>query len=324
MAMTEIEALLSLGRAVRDRVRAGMVSKEFDAGAPDSAAAGDLQYRIDRHSEEGLAATVRECFAGMGPLRLLSEGLPQEGITITPGRGGRLLVIDPIDGTRGLMHDKRSAFFLAALATDGQAPRLAGVTHAAMVEIPTTRSHLSDLLWAAEGQTGALTEDLLHQTSVPLCPRPSQATDLRHGFATVVRFFSGAAETLGRIHDALMRELQPSDPMAQQDAFEDQYISSAGQIHSLVTGRDRFVADLRPLVRTAEGAALRCAHPYDVCILPIPKAAGVHITAPDGSDLDAPIDLTTRVAWIGYANSAIRSKVEPVLKRILRREGLLS
>jgi hypothetical protein len=49
----------------------------------------------------------------------------------------------------------------------------------------------------------------------------------------------------------------------------------------------------------------------------------VVITDPSGSALDAPFDLTTDVAWVGYANEPLRRAIEPVLQAALRRRGLL-
>ena len=34
-----------------------------------------------------------------------------------------------------------------------------------------------------------------------------------------------------------------------------------------------------------------------------------------GNPLDAPLDTRTDVAWVGYANAAIRAQVEPVYSR---------
>jgi hypothetical protein len=36
-----------------------------------------------------------------------------------------------------------------------------------------------------------------------------------------------------------------------------------------------------------------------------------------------PLDLTTDVAWVGYANEQLRASIEPVLQAALRRRGLL-
>jgi hypothetical protein len=47
------------------------------------------------------------------------------------------------------------------------------------------------------------------------------------------------------------------------------------------------------------------------------------VTDPEGEPLAAPLDVDTDVAWVGYANEAIRRQVEPALQRELRRRGML-
>ncbi len=101
--------------------------------------------------------------------------------------------------------------------------------------------------------------------------------------------------------------------------FEDQYLSSAGQLYELMAGHDRFVADLRPLIKQP---ILSC-HPYDLCTALIAEELGVAVAKPDGSPLDAPLDVTTDVSWVGYANQMIRAAVEAPLQDILRNRGLL-
>jgi len=316
------EALVALGRRTRDLIRAGMRGDDGRLAAPAGQGVGDLQYALDVLVEEDLVAAAGELFAGQGPLRLLSEGLSAEGETVLAGEGGRLLVVDPIDGTRGLMHDKRSAFFLAALVPDGPAPRLREVTHACLLELPCTRSHLCDVMVVSpDAGLEAWTEDLESGARTALAARPSDATGLAHGFATVSRFFGGAGAQLGAFQDALLQELMPDDPDAWMGIFEDQYICNGGQMHALITGRDRFVADLRPLFRRTDGGPLMCSHPYDVLALPIAEAAGVVITDPSGAPLDTPLDLHTDVAWIGYASSALRANVEPAVRAALAKVG---
>src|SRR5262249_12087820 len=82
--------------------------------------AGDTIFGIDVAAEEQL---LEQC-AAWGKEQhfvLIGEGLEQGGVEFgRPGRGGprfRLLV-DPIDGTRGLMFDKRSAWCLMGVAPD--------------------------------------------------------------------------------------------------------------------------------------------------------------------------------------------------------------
>ena len=72
--------------------------------------------------------------------------------------------------------------------------------------------------------------------------RPSSATDLEHSFSGLAKFFLPGKAALATLEAELFRRLGCTD------VFDDEYLSSGGQLHELITGRDRFVADLRPLV----------------------------------------------------------------------------
>src|SRR5262249_54461695 len=100
-----------------------------------------------------------------------------------------------------------------------------------------------------------------------------------------------------------------------------QYLSSGGQLYELMVGHDRFNADLRPITLAASEpnapAPRQCAHPYDLCAELIAREAGVIVTDERGEPLRAPLDLHTNVAWIGYANAAIRRQLEPALMALL-------
>jgi hypothetical protein len=85
-----------------------------------------------------------------------------------------------------------------------------------------------------------------------------------------------------------------------------------------MAGHDRFLADLRPLLHDpAEAIARLCCHPYDLCTEHIAREAGVIVTDERGAPLAAPLDTSSRVAWVGYANAALQRSIEPVLQRVL-------
>ena len=46
------------------------------------------------------------------------------------------------------------------------------------------------------------------------------------------------------------------------------------------------------------------------------------VAPPNGEPVDAPFDVDTDVAWVGYANQSIRESVEPALQAALARRGL--
>lgn len=318
--------------AVVDALEAAERGETPDALASvDHEAEEDTIYAVDRVSEQALLDAFADV-AAVAPLRLLAEGLPSEGVVLPAGTAPAAVrwrvLVDPIDGTRGLMYGKRSAWVLTGVAPErGAATRLRDAVLAVMTEIPTARQHLSDAAWAVRG-AGARAEryDRLAGTAVPLRLRPSSADGFAHGFASVVRFFPGGRDVLAAVDDALALAVEGPPAPGRALLFEDQYASTGGQLFALASGRDRFVADLRPLLAPLLAARrlppALCAHPYDLCAALVAEEAGVVLTAPDGAPLDAPFALNADVAWVGYANAALRARVEPHLHAVLERFGL--
>jgi hypothetical protein len=283
-------------------------------------------------SEETLVAGL-ESVARDEPLVLVAEGLPPEGLVLPHGARARdcrwRLLVDPIDGTRGLMYQKRPAWILTGVAPNrGADTRLRDVVLAVQTEIPLVKQHLCDQLSAMRGEgVEARRLDRTTGRSEPLALRPSRAETFAHGFASVSRFFPGARDVLAAIDDEVASAVLGPPVEGKAACFEDQYISTGGQLYELMAGHDRYVADLRPLLEgvMADRGLPRplCCHPYDLCTILIAEELGLAITGPTGAPLDAPLDVEADVAWIGYANAALRRTVEPVLLEALRRRGLL-
>lgn len=311
-----VQALRRVGAALRDRVVAITEEQRPEAlTAVADEAASDTQYEIDRLGEAELVAIVEREIGPLTRVRLIAEGLPEEGVALGRGPARHRLLVDPIDGTRGLMHQKRPAWALMALAPDrGAETRLSDVEVAVQTEIPLLKQHLCDQLWWAAGERGAARHDRVAKTERPLTLRPSTATALDHGFASVCRFFPGNQAVLGSFADRLYEALLGPTDGSRALCFEDQYISTGGQLYELVAGRDRLVVDLRPRL----GAARLACHPYDICTMRIAQAFGVVITDPEGRALDAPFDTTSPVAFVAYANEALRALVEPILVPLVR------
>ena len=99
-------------------------------------------------------------------------------------------------------------------------------------------------------------------------------------------------------------------------------------MYELLAGRDRFIADIRPLVHRIQAtrgeAPCICAHPYDLCAYLVATESGVIISAPDGGAIKSPLDTTSDTAWVGYANDSLRNRIEPVLQQLLADHGLAS
>lgn len=338
LAGLDWELLLARIRRLHERIRERVLAACEACDCEELAAvAADLPedtiYAVDRIGERELVALVEQELAAEQPVLLIAEGLPADGLLLPRGtrreQARWVMIVDPIDGTRGLMYQKRSGWILTGVARNsGGELTLADVELAVQTEIPLLKQHLADSLWAVRGQ-GAWGERWNRLTGErrPLKPRPSRANTLGHGFATIVRFFPGARAELAAIDDEIAREVVGPVEPGKAACFEDQYISSGGQLYELMMGHDRFVADLRPLMRAVlaqRGEALGlCCHPYDVACELIAREAGVVVTDEGGGPLRAPLSVEAEVCWIGYANQALRARVEPVLQAALRRRGLI-
>jgi hypothetical protein len=283
---------------VRDLV---VGARGMDMAAIEGRTSADTIYAIDRVADDTLVVWFEANWPGV---ELVSEGLDEP---VVIGRDPQwTVIVDSIDGTRGLMYDKRAAWCLAAVAPLGGTLR--DVVSAAMTELPTSKQGLADQLSATRGG-GLIAErvDLRDGSRTPLPVHPSIATDLEHGFAAVSKFFVPGKVALAELETALFTLL------GSRDVFDDEYISSGGQLHELIAGHDRFVADLRPL---ADPDAFAC-HPYDICTAMLLQEAGGVVEAPGGEPLDAPLDTTSPVAWMGYANPALADQVRPLQKRLM-------
>jgi hypothetical protein len=264
---------------------------------------------------------------------LVGEGLPNGRITLPDGANAAdarwRLIVDPIDGTRGLMYQKRPAWILTGVAPNrGEETSLADIEVAVQTEIPLIKQHLCDQVWAARGGgVHGMRFNRLTGESQPLAIKPSKANELRHGFATICRFFPGGRDLLAAIDEELCERVVPCY-QGDVAVFEDQYACTGGQLYNLATGQDRFVADLRPLVQpllAARGTAVgHCCHPYDLCTKLIAEEAGVIVTDPMGGPIRAPLDTESNVAWTGYANASLHAQIAPVLRELLHKHGVVA
>src|SRR5258708_2898386 len=255
----EAHALLARLRTIKATIRDQVVAA-CEQVAMESLArivaeqAGDTVFAIDRISEEVLL----HHFAQLGQnwsFVLIAEGVGEDGILvfpsgIDPADAELRIIIDPIDGTRGLMYQKRAGWILTGVAANhGPTTSLRDIELAVQTEIPLIKQHLSDSFWtiAGQGVEGERYNRLTHERH-PLFPQPSQSNTIAQGYGGIARFFPGGRAKLAAIDDeVVLRILGPALPGRVQ-AFEDQYIATGGQLYELLMGHDRWIADLRPLL----------------------------------------------------------------------------
>ena len=313
--------LCRLQDQIRDSVRAAQRRGAKRMTRVAAVTSADTIYAIDKVSEAAVLAWFTAHWPQRWPVELVMEGLEEKHGAVTFPRGTPVertlfkCILDPIDGTRGLMYDKRSAWSLAALAPQrGAKTNLNDIVVAAMTELPVTKQDGADQLSAVRDR-GVKAEriDLRTGRRTGFTPRPSRAGGVAHGFASFAKFFPPGKAWLAEREEKLWDALGDG-----VEVFDDQYLSSGGQVYELLMGHDRFVADLRPLAFAAlqVKTSLAC-HPYDICPALIAQELGCVITAPDGQPLRTPLDTTTPVAWLGYANKALARRIGPELRRIL-------
>jgi len=310
-----VQAAVLAARDARSRAELGAVVEETPS---------DTLYGIDAPGE----AAALDFFAGNWPadlpVEVVMEGRESRTFPRDLATGSDVAlvcIVDPVDGTRGFMHDKRSAWVLSAVAPrHAGGSRLGDLAVAAMTELPTEKQRLADQISAVRGAgpagLRAVRRDLDSRAETRFAPRPSDATELAHGFASFARFFPRGKELLARFEEALWDRLHGGLPVP---IFDDQYMSTGGQLHELLTGRDRLLGDLRPLARAALGDdAIPVCHPYDACTALIAEEAGCVVQDARGGPLDAPLDTLSAVAWVGFANAALERRIRPVLDEVLR------
>ena len=319
--------LCQLQDHVRDALLASRAKQARNFAKIAAVTSADTIYHIDRLSEHAILDWFAGHWPQVWPVEIVMEGLEGAATTFPPGTPvGRTrfkCIIDPIDGTRNIMHDKRSAWILAALAPQrGARNNLQDIIVAAMTEIPTTKQWRSDQLSAVRGRgVRADAVDVFSGHRTALKVAPSRAQNCRGGFAAISRFFPEGKALLAQLEEALWDELYGLGQQAGPLVFDDQYICTGGQIYELVVGHDRFLADLRPQVfkKLRLKSALVC-HPYDICTALIAEEAGCVIEAPLGGKLVQPLDTTGAVAWAGYANPGLARHIRPVLQRLIRQK----
>ena len=321
-----LSRLFDLQDRVLDAVRGALAHKttdELSRSVRDDA--GDTIFGIDVPAEDALISACEEWGRAQSFL-LMAEGLEPEGRRFGSGDPEFRLIVDPVDGSRGLMHDKRSAWCLSAVASErGEDTRMEHVFAACMTELPTTKQGYIDRLWTSRGEAvQGHRKELATGDVRALSIQPSQESTLHNGFGTVADYFPGGKEIIGRVAEKILTEEMGGWNPNKANVFSDQYISSGGQLAELILGRDRFVMDIRPLVFRKLGAeSSLCALPYDLCTTLIAEQTGVIVTEPDGSPFNPPLDITTNVAFAAYANAGLAARMQPIVSRVLHECGLL-
>lgn len=321
------QLLCGLEIHIRDTLSAARVRQSRGFARIVAVTTSDTIYQIDRLSEDAILEWFDRHWPRRWPVEIVMEGLEDRGVvTIPRGRSAAdtsfKCILDPIDGTRGLMYDKRAAWILAGIAPQrGSRTHLGDIVVAAMTELPTSRQAVAAQFSAVRGRgVHARSFDLRTGRATGLRVTPSRAHDFKHGFSSFARFFITGKALTAQIEEVFWNQLHGPEHTGSPLVFDDQYISTGGQLAELLVGHDRMVADIRPLVFRAldQSSALVC-HPYDICTELILREAGGIVERPEGGRLREPLDTTSAVAWVGFANPTLAKLARPALREVLRR-----
>jgi len=286
----------------------------------------DTIYRIDRLTEKGVLDWFLAEWPRDWPAELVMEGIEDSDTIIVPTKATPRLkvIIDPIDGTRELIHDKRSAWVLTGVAPyRGDLTGIGDLLLAVMTEIPTARQWRSDQVSGIRGAgprgVRARAYDLIRGGDHAIELRPSTARGFDHGFASFARFFPEGKGLLASMEEAFWQAVGQSTGEI-PTVFDDQYISTGGQIYELLAGRDRMVVDFRPLALKKQGLAkgLVC-HPYDICTALLLEEVGGVVMEPDGGSLKSVLNTTAPVSWMGFASRDLADLALPVIRHLIPR-----
>ncbi len=294
----------------------------------------DTIYQLDKDVEDSIIPLLNKYAERVGGIILIAEGICETGELTFPENFPKenaqvKIIMDPIDGTRGIMYDKRSAFFLAAASPNIKTASLKSIEVSVMVELPTSRCYLSDTITAIKGKgtkreiynmlTGEIRESQI---------TPSRSNTIYQGFGQIARFFPPGRNILAAIEEEVISSVFPDFESGKTPVFEDQYISSGGQMYELLVGHDRYIADIRAALYQSNQFMNKktghVCHPYDICTVLAAQEAGIVITDILGNEPDYPLDTLSAVNWIGYANKNIQQQVEPALQNAMRKFGLIN
>ncbi|MHC4845023.1 MAG: hypothetical protein ACYTCU_02565 [Planctomycetota bacterium] len=312
------------------RVRVGdLLSRARVTGRPELASepgeweAGDLTYALDHEADAALTAYGEEV-GKRYPVTLIAEGPGVrhygEG---APGPPLRILV-DPIDGTRSLMHDMRSAWALTGIAPDhGELTRLSDTVLAVQTELPTTSAGVYRVMWALKDE-GAFVARHVVATGAeaerqPLLASPDERID--NGYLCFSRYLPVERPIVAAIEERFLTDVMDVHDLSPRLIYDDQYLCSAGQLALVTAGTYRMLADLRGWLSRTRGIENFTPTPYDLAASLIYREAGVPMLDEHFEPFDAPMDTETRLTIIAFANESLRRRLEPPLQAILETSG---
>ena len=328
-------ALSELAGRIRNAAR-GAMREAFASGdlervtRPVGMGAGDVTFGVDEPTEEVLSTWLTER-ARSAPLSLMTEDAGWRhlgpdgagGTTELPGfdHSGPRIAVDPIDGTRNLMADLRSAWSVIAFCGPGAGqPSMSDVCLGLVSEIPDSRAALFRSLEAFRG--AGCRVQIIHLESGELREERALESDdearVDNGYFPFFAYMHDLRPPLAQLQADFFARLARDEGADVRSCYDDQYISNGGQLVLLASGTYRLIVDARQWVARQAGQSTITSKPYDLAgAVLCAREAGCVFTTIDGAALDFPLDTSTPIEWVGYANRATHDRLRPHLEAAL-------
>jgi len=300
--------------AVRERLEQARTARRPElANRPGAWGAGDIAYALDEVAEGPLAGFA-DALGRRHPLTIVCEGPGRMQRAGPPGGVPLAVLIDPVDGTRSIMHDMRSAWVLTGIARcRGASTRLSDIEIAVQTELPTTSAGVYHVLSARRGRGATIARHDV-RTGEQLDEQPLRVPErlpLDNGYFAFTRYLPVERTLVAQLERGFLERALPALGLDSRLIYDDQYLCSAGQLQLVTTGRYRLLVDLRGWLGAEHGLPNFTAKPYDLAALLVYQEAGVPVLDAQGHVLDAPFDTETRLDVVAYGNEQLRAAYQP-------------
>ena len=299
---------------------------------------------IDKVAEDVLVEEIGRTIAREhGPVVLVAEGLPGGRVVLPHSASAAearwTIIVDPIDGTRGLMYQKRPAWILTGVA-HANLTRAAG-RQPVNLRCPTSSSPCrprfrwssstcatSCGLWRGRARTVSASNRLTGSRGATGAA-PLQVDDpgpwVFDHLAVLPRPARRAGGARRRDRRGGAGPAGPGEGAAVRGPVHLERRPALRARHRPRSVHRRPAAAHGAQVWPARGPRLGiCCHPYDLCAELIARECGVIVTDECGAPLSAPLNVEADVSWVGYANAGLRDAVQPVLQAALRTRGWIA
>ncbi|MEM9803530.1 MAG: hypothetical protein AAGA20_24650, partial [Planctomycetota bacterium] len=199
-------------------------------------------------------------------------------------------------------------------------------TYGLLTEIPDTRGALARELDGSRGGGARVrlrdlgTDAIVREGAL----RSDEERRLDRGYFPFFGYHPASRPVVQTLCSDVVRRLGDAEPSIDPSTlFDDQYISSAGQLALLALGHYRAIVDARTTVGERTGVATQTAKPYDMAgAALVAQEAGCAVVRLDGDALAFPIDAETPVDFAGFHNAATADAILPHLGAALDALGV--